>query len=129
MTMTAKPLRKVLSYRDQSGQTLETHTEHWQGFTWEAGPIVVTHQGAAWGRVQVWAATAEEGKRVIRHAGEVAGVDPDAVGEWYIHSAVNSRYGKTGTMAPKPLGRGAIAVTMRAGPSGLPEVVVPSPGL
>jgi hypothetical protein len=30
-------------------------------------------------------------------------------------------------MAPKQLGRGAISVTMRAGPSGLPEVVVPSP--
>jgi hypothetical protein len=122
-----KPLRKVLSYRDQSGQTLETHTEHWREFIWEAGPIVVTHQGGTWGRIQVWAATAEEGKRVIRHAGEVAGVDPDETGEWYIHSAVNSRYGKTGTMAPKSLGQGAISVTMRAGPSGLPDVVVPSP--
>ena len=127
--MGSKPLRKTLSYRDQSGQTLETHTEHWRGFTWQAGPIVVTHQGAAWGRVQVWAATAEEGKRVIRHAGEVAGVDPDAEGEWYIHAAVNSRYGKTGLMAPKELGKGAISVTMRASSNGLPEVAVPNPDL
>jgi hypothetical protein len=124
-----KPLRKVLSYRDQSGQTLETHTEHWRGFTWEAGPIVVTHQGAAWGRVQVWAATAEEGKRVVRHAAEVSGVDPDADGEWYIHSSTASRYGKSGTMAPKPMGKGAISVTMRAGSAGLPEYVVPTPDL
>lgn len=124
-----KPLRKVLSYRDQDGHTLETHTEHWRGFTWEAGPVVVTHEGADWGKIQVWAATAEEGKRVIRHAGLVAGVDPDEKGEWYVHSVSNSRYGKSGTMAPRPLGKGAISVTMRSGPNGLPEVVVPSPDL
>ena len=124
-----KPLRKRLSYRDQNGHTLETHTEHWRGFQWQAGPIVVTHEGGPWGKVQVWALTAEEGKRVIRHAGEVAGVDPDAVGEWSTHSVQNSRYGQTGTMQPKPLGSGAISVTMRSGPSGLPEVVVPDPHL
>lgn len=125
----AKPLRKTLSYRDLNGHTLETHTEHWYGFTWEAGPIVVKHEGARWGRMEVWAATAEEGKRVIRHAGEIAGVNPDEEGEWYIHSVVNSRYGKRGLMGVKPLGKGAIAVTMRAGSAGLPEVAVPSPDL
>jgi len=118
-----KPLRKTLTYRDQSGQTLETHTNHWRNFTWEAGPVIVAHQGAPWGQVQVWAKTAAEGKRVIRHAGEVAGVDPDTVGEWYIWSSGSSRYGKQGLMAPKELGGGAISVTMRAGPNGLPEVI------
>lgn len=128
--MGAKPLRKTLSYRDQLGHTLETHTDHWRGFTWQAGPVVVTSEGGAWGRVQVWAATAEEGKRVIRHAGEVAGVDPDSSPcEWHIHFAQNPRYGKTGTMAVQPLGAGAISVTMRSGPSGLPDVVVPLPEL
>ena len=124
-----KPLRKTLGYRDLNGHTLETHTDHWRNFEWQAGPIVVTHEGAAWGRLQVWAASAEEGKRVIRHAGEIAGVDPDLVGEWFIHTAQNSRYGRTGTMRVKPLGSGAVSVTMRSGPSGLPEVVVPNPSL
>lgn len=124
-----KPLRKILKYRDQQGHTLETHTAHWRGFTWQAGPIVVTHEGAAWGRLQVWASSAEEGKRVIRHAGAIAGVDPDSSGEWYVHSVQNSRYGRPGLMAPKQLGSGAISVTMRAGPNGLPEVVVPLPDL
>lgn len=127
--MGTKPLRKVLSYRDQNGHTLETHTEHWRGFTWQAGPIVVSHEGASWGKLQVWASTAEEGKRVIRHAGEIAGVDPDTEGEWFIHTVQNTRYGRPGTMAPKHLGSGAISVTMRSGPSGLPEVVVPNPDL
>jgi hypothetical protein len=127
--MADKPLRKTLTYRDQNGHTLETHTDHWRGFTWQAGPIVVTHAGARWGRLQVWAATAEEGKRVIRHAGEIAGVDPDAEGEWQIHAAVNGRYGKSGLMGVRPLGSGAISVTMRAGSDGLPEVVYPLAGL
>lgn len=122
-------LRKTFGYRDFNGHSLETHTDHWRGFTWEAGPVVVTHAGARWGRLQVWAATADEGKRVIRHAGELAGVDPDAEGEWFVHLAQNPRYGRTGTMAPKPLFGGAISVTMRPGPAGRPEVVVPAVGL
>ena len=124
-----KPLRKTLGYRDLNGHTLETHTDHWRDFVWQAGPIVVTHEGAAWGKLQVWAASAEEGKRVIRHAGDIAGVDPDIDGEWIIHTAHNSRYGRTGSMRVKPLGSGAVSVTMRAGSGGLPEVVVPNPDL
>jgi hypothetical protein len=127
--MVRNRLEKVLSYRDLSGHTLETHTDHWRGFSWEAGPIVVSHEGAAWGTVKVWAVSAAEGKRVIRHAAEIAGLNPDAVGKWYTHSARNPRYGRTGTMVPKPLRNGAISVTMRPGPSGLPEVAVPAPGL
>lgn len=122
-------LRKQLSYRDLLGHTLETHTDHWRGFVWEAGPVVVTHEGARWGRVQIWAASAAEGKRVIRHAGEIAGIDPDAEGGWHVHMAQNPRYGRTGTMVPKPLRNGAISVTMRPGSDGLPEVVAPVPSL
>jgi hypothetical protein len=124
-----RPLRKTFNYKDLNGHTLESHTDHWREFEWQAGPIVVTHQGARWGRLQVWAATAEEGKRVIRHAGEIAGVDPDAEGEWFTHAAQNSRYGKLGTMRVKPLGNGAISVTKRSGPDGLPEIVDPTPDL
>jgi hypothetical protein len=124
-----RPLRKTFNYKDLNGHTLETHTDHWREFEWQAGPIVVTHQGARWGRLQVWAATAEEGKRVIRHAGEIAGVDPDAEGEWFTHAAQNSRYGQLGTMRVRPLGKGAISVTKRSGPDGLPQIVQPTPDL
>ena len=124
-----KPLRKTLGYRDLNGHTLETHTDHWRDFEWEAGPVVVTHEGARWGRLQVWAATAAEGKRVIRHAGAIAGVDPDEEGGWFVHVAQSSRYGRSGTMRVKPLGSGAVSVTMRSGSSGLPEVAVPNPEL
>ena len=122
-----KPLRKRFRYRDQTGATLEAHTEHWREFTWQAGPVCVIHKGAAWGTPQVWAASAEEGKRVIRHAGAIAGINPDGVGEWVITSSKDPRYGKPGTMAVKPLGLGMVAVTKRPGPNGLPEVVSPNP--
>jgi hypothetical protein len=120
--MTDRPLRKILRYRDQSGASLESHTEHWRGFQWEAGPVCVIHKGAAWGVPQVWAASAAEGKRVIRHAGAIAGVDPDAEGEWVVTGSLNPRYGKSGTMAVKVLRDGYLSVTKRDGPSGLPEV-------
>lgn len=122
-----KPLRKRFRYRDQTGRTLEEHTEHWRGFTWEAGPVCVIHKGAPWGVPQVWAASAAEGMRVLRHAGAIAGVNPDEVGEWVITSSSSPRYGRPGTMAPKELAPGVISVTKRNGPNGLPEVAVPNP--
>lgn len=128
--MGASPLRKTLSYRDLAGMTLEDHTAHWDGFVWQAGPVVVTHQGAPWGRVQVWAATRAEGERVIRHAAAIAGVDVDGANcEWHVHLAQSSRYGKTGRMVPKPLRGGGISVTMRPGPSALPEIAMPASDL
>ena len=122
-----KPLRKIFKYRDQSGSSLEEHTEHWRGFTWEAGPVIVQHNKAPWGVVQIWAASIAEGKRVIRHAGSIAGIDPDETGEWSFHQSDNPRYGQTGTMMTRYLGDGAVSVTMRSGPSGLPQVVANAP--
>jgi hypothetical protein len=120
--MGVRPLRKVFRYRDQSGATLEEHTEHWRTFVWEAGPVCVIHKGAAWGVPQVWAASINEGKRVIRHAGAIAGIDPDSEGEWIITGSLDPRYGKTGTMAVKVLRGGYLSVTKRSGPDGLPDV-------
>jgi hypothetical protein len=56
-------LVKRFRYRDQSGAQLEAHVAHWDSFRWEAGPVCVIHKGLEWGTPQVWAATAEEGKR------------------------------------------------------------------
>ena len=122
-----RPLRKVLRYRDQVGATLEEHTEHWRGFEWQAGPVCVIHKGAPWGVPQVWAASAAEGKRVLRHAGVIAGVAVDEVGQWVVTGTLDPRYGRTGTMLVKGLRDGAISVTKREGPSGLPQVATPDP--
>lgn len=125
--MAAGPVVKKLTYRDQSGASLADHTEHWRGFTWSTGPVIVTHKEATWGVVQVWAATIEEGKRVIRHAGLIAGVDPDAVGRWEISGTTNPRYGREAVVAPMVLKGGEISVTKREGPFGLPYVVALDP--
>jgi hypothetical protein len=119
-------LRKTFSYLDQSARPLEDHTDHWADFSWEAGPVCVIHKGGPWGVPQVWAATADEGKRVIRHAGTVAGVDPDAVGSWIVTGSADSRYGVKGTMRVMRRA-GAICVSKRIGPSGLPLLATPAP--
>jgi hypothetical protein len=119
----ARPLRKILRYRDQTGAGLEAHTAHWAEFTWEAGPVIVTHKDGPWGVVQCWALSVEEGKRVIRHAGEIAGVDPDSTGRWEISGTANPRFGRRGTMGVKVLRDGCLSVTKREGSSGLPDVV------
>ncbi|MDI9407315.1 MAG: hypothetical protein QM522_11480 [Chitinophagaceae bacterium] len=118
-----RPLVKRFSYRDQNSGTLEAQVAHWEGFVWQAGPVCVIHKGASWGVPQVWASSADEGKRVIRHAGAIAGVDPDATGEWLISGSADQRYGRTGTMRVQ-VRSGVIRVSKRIGASGLPQVAV-----
>jgi hypothetical protein len=126
--MAASPLVKKFSYRDLSGRSLEEHAAHWAGFSWEAGPVIVQHKGAEWGTPQVWASSADEGKRMIRHAAAISGIDPDGPGcEWVISGTTNPRYGRRGTMQVRRLADGYLAVTKREGSSGLPEVVSVDP--
>lgn len=127
MTERQRPLRKRFKYRDMSGASLEAHTAHWRGFEWDAGPVCVIHKGAAWGVPQVWAASVAEGKRVIRHAGAIAGVDPDTEGEWVVTGSLDPRYGQTARMGVKLLRDGLLSVTKREGPNGLPEVATTDP--
>lgn len=120
-----KPLRKFLRYRDQTGSDAAVHGAHWRDFSWQAGPVIVGHENGAWGQLKVWALSADEGKRVIRHAGSVAGVDPDSDGDWVITSSSAPRYGQTGTMrvevrAIGEQGEKYIRVTKRSDPNGLP---------
>lgn len=122
-----RPLRKTLSYRDQTGAPVEAHTEHWRDFVWEAGPVVVTHEGAPWGKVQVWAASLAEGIRVITHAAAIAGIDVDCADcEWTHQTVANPRYGRTGTMTTRPTRGRGLAVSKRIGPSGPPTLAAPS---
>ena len=115
-------LRKRFKYRSQSGLDLAGVVAHWRDFVWEAGPVAVGHVGSALGSPQVWAATADEGKRVIRHAGGEAGIDPDQVGEWRVGSSDNARYGMSGQMRVDTR-RNFYWITARDGADGPPLVV------
>ena len=115
------PLRKYLRYRCRPGTTLEELANHWRDFTWQAGPVISIHTGAPWGRLQVWAASEAEGRRVIRHAGATSGVDPDSDGEWLTTGTDHARYGQAGTMRVARR-QGFLKVTTRDSPNGLPLV-------
>ena len=119
-------LRKVLRYLDQNSGSLEAHVDHWRGFEWDAGPWIVIHKGAAWGVPQVWAASAEEGKRVLRHAAAIAGVDTEqSPGEWVVQRSSSPRYGFPGRMSVRR-GRNLIwMVSKREGPAGPAEYLRP----
>lgn len=116
-----RPLRKLLRYRSKSGQTSSGLGAYWGSFTWQAGPVCVIHKGSWWGVPQVWAQSADEGKRVIRHAAGEARIDPDTDGEWVVTSSGASRYGMPGTMRVDEI-QGIPWATARKGPSGFPEL-------
>lgn len=91
-------LRKQFRYRSKSGLSLAQRSAYWEWFQWESGDFCVIHKGAWWGTPQVWAASEEEGKRVIRFAAGEAGLDPDQTGEWTVSRSSSPRYGMSGTM-------------------------------
>jgi hypothetical protein len=123
----SKPLRKLVRYRDQSFQSLEAHAAHWHHFEWEAGGVVVTHEGLSWGKPRVWAASAAEGKRVLGHAAQVAGVDlTNSSGKWVVHYSDSVRLGQPGRMAVRRLRNGALMVSKRTGADGLAEYPIPT---
>jgi hypothetical protein len=116
-------LRKRFRYRSQSGLGLGEIVDYWRDFTFESGPVVVCHSGSDWGTPQVWAATEDEGKRVIRHAAGEAGIDPDQVGRWTISSSNSARYGVSASMKVDTTG-GYYWITARDGSNGRPIVAL-----
>ena len=116
-------LRKQFRYRSQSAIDLGGLVDHWKDFSWQAGPVCVQHKDAWWGTPQVWASSADEGKRVIRHAGSEAGINPDEEGKWIITGSSNSRYGQSGTMRICTKG-GYYWITERLGSNNRPTVVL-----
>jgi len=114
-------LRKRFRYRSVSGIGLEQLVDHWASFSFDAGPVCVIHKGASWGTPQVWASTANEGKRVIRHAAGEAGLDPDQVGQWIISGSDFARVGVSGTMSVDTTG-GYYWITARDGSDERPIV-------
>jgi len=114
-------IRKRLRYRSESGTELSGLIDYWAAFVWQAGPVCVQHSGSSVGTPQVWAASADEGKRVLRHAFGETGIDPDQVGQWTISGSNNPRYGVSGTMRVNKTG-GFYWITERLGSDGRPEV-------
>lgn len=116
-------LRKRFRYRSLSGLGLGEVVNYWKDFTWESGGVCVTHKGHSWGTPQVWAATADEGKRVIQHAAGEAGFDANQVGEWGISSSASARYGVSLPMKVDTTG-GYYWITERDGSDGRPIVAL-----
>jgi len=110
-------LRKLIRYRSKSDRSADQLRDFWSAFTWEAGSAIVQHKGAWWGTPQVWAESADEGKRILRFAGAEAGIDPDTEGQWIVSDTGHSRYGMSGKMRLAK-SRGQYWATRRDSPSG-----------
>ncbi len=91
-------LTKTFRYRSKGSQDLEQLVNHWKDFTWQAGPVCVINKGLWWGVPQVWASSAEEGRRVIFHAAVEAGINLDK-SQWVYSSSKDPRYGLESTMS------------------------------
>ena len=110
---------KRISYRDQTGRTQQEHVEHWEGFEWEGGPVIVQLKGNH-GTIQVWAISEAEGRRVIEHACSIAGIDPAAGNCWWeVAESSSSRNGKPARYRTKEKD-GYVYVSKRDGPNGSP---------
>jgi len=114
-------LRKRFRYRSTSGWSYDAIINHWKDFVWESGPVIVEHTGSSWGAPKVWAASGDEGKRVIRHAAGEAGIDPDQVGRWSISGSRSPRHGVSDTMRVDTTG-GYYWITSRDGSDNRPLV-------
>lgn len=114
-------IEKQLTYRldipeGQEERIARETAEHWAGFQWETGRVIVAWVSDAYGTIQVWAIGEAEGKGVIQHALAHMGVD-ERLGQWVVTSSKSARYGKIGTVQP---GR----VSVRNGPSGTADYML-----
>jgi hypothetical protein len=115
-------VRKEFRYRDQNSHPESFHIDHWRSFSWLTGPVIVKSTGLSWGQPQVWAATADEGKRVIAHAAAAAGVDlTDPRHQWEVSTTASPRYGRQARVYPVVWDDSEeLMISKRDGPSGLP---------
>ena len=120
--MSKQPIEKKLSYRlpvtpETEDAVLLSMQEHWEGFEWVSGPVIVGWDHPEHGQIQVWAVSEEEGRGVVEHALAHMGVS-EAAGTWRIATVSNPRFGRVGTV------RAAI-VSARSGASGAaPHIVL-----
>jgi hypothetical protein len=114
---------KDLGYRDQSGRPLAEHREHWKTFRWESGPFLVSSRGLPWGQPQVWAASFEEGRRVLTHAAAIAGVDVSSESHrWFERVSYSARIGAVESFGVARDRTGEVWVVTRDSPDGWPEL-------
>jgi hypothetical protein len=104
MATRIRSLSKVLRYHlplavTDSEAAMQSMAEHWRGFTWRCGPVIVRWVSDNWPEVQVWVESEAEGRRVIAHALDHMGALAQD-GEWYISLVSNKRNGKIGTVTP-----------------------------
>ena len=109
---------KRLSFRAAGSPSHEAVADHFAGFEFEGGPWQVIYKGV-WGQVQVWAISAEEGRRVIEHVAAVAGWGQQemAEGQWLVAEVSSSRMGKPGRFRVR-VRDGVLMVLERPTPSG-----------
>jgi hypothetical protein len=110
--------RRRLSYRCNGTRSQESAQEHWRGFTWQRGGWRCIYSGP-WGQIQVCAASAAEGRRVIEHACSHAGIDPNYPGGVWSYRDVGGRFGRVATCRVMEQ-YGVPVVTARNGPDGPP---------
>ena len=121
--MGRRALEKKLSYRlpvATMGEdaALASMRNHWSGFAWQTGPVVVKWLSDDWPQVEVWAISEAEGRRVVNHALLHMGAN-ESQGEWQIATVTNPRYGKIATVR-------AMVVSARNGPHGIaPRMYLP----
>ena len=116
-------LNKLFRYRGINPGVVDAVADHWKDFRWTTGPVCVKHEGSPLGSPQVWATSIDEGKRVIRHAGREAGIDPDQIGEWGVSGSDNPRYGVSLEVGLTCVD-GCWSATSRSGPDGWPEAAI-----
>jgi hypothetical protein len=114
---------KELGYRAQVERPLAEHRDHWRTFRWESGPFMVMSRGLPWGQPQVWAASFEEGRRVLTHAAAIAGVNlSDASHDWIENVTIGTRTGVIERFGVAQDRTGEVWVVRRTGSSGWPEL-------
>jgi hypothetical protein len=128
-----KRLRKQFRYRDPSLKDLAEHVEHWKDFEWESGPWMVISEGLPWGKPQVWAKSEAEGRRVLTHAAQIAGVDLTSRSHrWRVHEAVGYRERPVMRMKVHRDVNGRLWIAERTSSAGPPMVLAqgsPLPGV
>jgi hypothetical protein len=114
---------KEIGYRAQTERPLAEHRDHWKDFHWESGPFMVMSRGLPWGQPQVWAASFEEGRRVLTHAAAIAGVDLSVASHrWIENVTIGTRTGVIDRFGVARDRTGEVWVVTRTGSSGWPEL-------
>lgn len=95
-------VRKELSYRlpvdkDTEVAVAQSVADHWNGFEWIAGPVIVAWVSKQYGTVQVWAISEAEGRGVVEHAmAHMGAIDTDGI--WRVATVTNPRFGRVTTV-------------------------------